>query len=144
MPGTAYGQDPPPPPDETTGNPLDRELAEEERARDRAVESNRRADLARLGVSITPEARANSETIENYYVKLRLRQFLDDLIDFSLQVRAIHAFRFAPMSEPWAIRDLERRVDRLDDRTEDLIDFSSTGVGTYRSQTLYLFGSKAT
>lgn len=129
-PGTAYGQDPPPPPDlppGSTGNPLDRELAEEERARERAVESNRRADLARLGVSITPEARANRETIENYYVKLRLWRFLDDLIDFSLQVRAIHAFRFAPMSEPWAIRDLERRVDKLDDRTEDLIDFIDWG-----------------
>ncbi len=83
--------------------------------------------MARLGVSITPEARANRETIENYYVKLRLWRFLDDLIDFSLQVRAIHAFRFAPMSEPWAIRDLERRVDKLDDRTEDLIDFIDWG-----------------
>ncbi len=78
-------------------------------------------------MSITPEARANRETIENYYVKLRLRRFLDDLIDFSLQVRAIHAFRFAPMSDPWVIRDLERRVDKLDDRTEDLIDFIDWG-----------------
>ncbi len=31
------------------------------------------------------------------------------------------------MSEPWAIRDLERRVDKLDDRTEDLIDFIDWG-----------------
>jgi hypothetical protein len=31
------------------------------------------------------------------------------------------------MSESWAIRDLERRVDKLDDRTEDLIAFIDWG-----------------
>ena len=67
------------------------------------------------------------DRIANYYRTMPLLRFLDDVIDFSLEVRAVHALRFAPMEEPWAIRDRDRRTDKLEDRIQDVIDFIDLG-----------------
>ena len=109
--GTAYGQDPPPASDppsaEGTGNPLDAETsANEDRERRRIDRSERSAAEERLRemiALISPDARENRERIENYYRSLRLQRFLDRVIDFSLEVRAVHALRFARIEEPWAM-----------------------------------------
>lgn len=107
--GTAYGQDPPPPGPGAagTGNPLDAETrADEDRERERIDRSERRDAEERLREwikSISPEARENREKVENYYRSLRLQRFLDRVIDFSLEVRAVHALRFARIEEPWAM-----------------------------------------
>ncbi len=136
--GTAYGQDPPPPPppeDNTVSEAEDGEYdwkAEENAARGVAAAMDprprdwREGLVALLGPSME-EARERGDRIANYYRTMPLLRFLDDVIDFSLQVRALHALRFAPMEEPWAIQDLERRRDKLGDRIQDVIDFFDLG-----------------
>ncbi len=57
----------------------------------------------------------------------RLAGFLREVEQLRLDVRAMRAFRYAPMSEPWAIRDLARRARDLEEMADRLLDFVQDG-----------------
>ena len=58
---------------------------------------------------------------------MRLDRFLKDLEQLRLDVRALRALRYAPMSEPWAIRDLGHRAREIENAADRLLDFVQDG-----------------
>ena len=95
--------------------------------RKRRLREERDLDLKRWLERVSPEGRARAEARENYYRALRLDGFLKDVEKFHRQAVELHALRFAPMSERWAKKDLERLSKDLEKATEKLLKFIDSG-----------------
>ena len=117
------------------------ESAEEIMRREAALEIVRLAEEARIEEELwetpsptEPGVRTTSSPLvlsadgpEMLFRGRRLAGFLREVEQLRLDVRAMRAFRYAPMSEPWAIRDLARRARDLEEMADRLLDFVQDG-----------------
>jgi hypothetical protein len=120
------------------------ENAEEIARREAELEIARLAEEARIEEKLwntpsptAPKVRATDSPLvlsvdgaegrEMLFRGRRLAGFLKEVEQLRADVRALRALRYAPMSEPWAIRDLARRAKDLENMADRLLDFVEDG-----------------
>ena len=68
------------------------------------------------------------EAREHYNRKLRLNDFLKDVDKFERAAVRVRACAFSPMSENWAVKDLEKHSNEFEKMTEQLRKFIDYGL----------------
>lgn len=100
------------------------EEREEARVRRREAEERRR----RAEEMFPERTPTEKEAREHYNRKLRLSDFLKDVDKFQRVAAAVRACAFAPMSEAWAVKDLEKHSKEFEKMTERLRKFIDYGI----------------
>ncbi len=104
------------------------EEREEARVRRREAEERRRRAEEMFPESTYYEERDLKEAREHYYRKIRLDSFLNDVDKFQRVAVAVRACAFAPLSEAWAVKDLEKHSKEFEKMTERLRKFIDYGI----------------
>ena len=125
----AYAQGPPekPPEEAEVESDADRKrLAEEAR---RAREEERRREAIDEASRAWRDEYVRMATPEEIEARLRseVNRFNRDIVEFLRAARDVSYYRFAPLSERWALENLGEELDRMEGRVDRLLRFMTDG-----------------